>query len=615
MKFLNRLSIRLKLGLLLASMTTVMLIVYAWMVLNSVQKDKLAYIYDSSLVLSTSVAEQLHQTFSETIERLNFYVSQYNSRDGFTPLAKDLITRENMIQALYIANSDADWLQIENLSKLSNSADDEKIEPALIEKILKIVSTPLSNSAQESQLFFEANNNSSWYILVRARTTEKSFSVFMKLKRPTTLQALFESQIQDLYLVDTNGNLVTTPRDPLYEIPTEALHQYVKSLIKDAKSDEFITEKEIPSHGRYLSSLTRIPFNGLKLLSVISKSTALEALYLIFAKSVMFLLILLLITFIVSLIAPLQITGGLRRLLMATKEIESGKFDIKLPVQSSDEVGGLSKSFNHMAEEIQRLMQETAEKARMENELKTAQLVQNTLFPTTQLLNNQCAVHGFIESASECGGDWWNYSQVGGKTFIWIGDVTGHGAPAALVTAAACSVASVCKNYPEMTPKQILGLLNTAIYATTKGKYMMTFFLGCLNEDSNTFTYSVASHEPAMLLPYSQGGELKKDDIQVLLENNGKRLGEHPDSIYEETTVAIKTGDRIFCYTDGVTDLTNPSGKMFGDGSLMRTLVKVGNAHKTPDAFFTELLTHFNKFRSGTPLNDDMTFVVFERTG
>ena len=75
----------------------------------------------------------------------------------------------------------------------------------------------------------------------------------------------------------------------------------------------------------------------------------------------------------------------------------------------------------------------------------------------------------------------------------------------------------------------------------------------------------------------------------------------------------VSPGDRIFCYTDGVTDLQNPEGKMLGDSALMRALVLVGNAHSQPKDFYEGILQHFNQYRSGTPLHDDMTFVVFER--
>src|SRR5205823_2940179 len=116
------------------------------------------------------------------------------------------------------------------------------------------------------------------------------------------------------------------------------------------------------------------------------------------------------------------------------------------------EVGGLAESFNYMAAEVSRLMSETAEKARMQSELATVKTVQETLFPASQSQFGPIRIKGHFEPASECGGDWWNYSRVEDKIFLWIGDATGHGAPAALITGAACSAAAVIEGLPDMSP-------------------------------------------------------------------------------------------------------------------------------------------------------------------
>src|SRR5690606_35511909 len=109
----------------------------------------------------------------------------------------------------------------------------------------------------------------------------------------------------------------------------------------------------------------------------------------------------------------------------------------------NDEVGGLAQGFNFMAGEVSRLMEETKEAARMEGELETVRLVQETLFPEPVKRVGDFHLAGHFEPASECGGDWWHYCKVGDKLFIWIGDATGHGAPSAMVTSAAKAAATI----------------------------------------------------------------------------------------------------------------------------------------------------------------------------
>ena len=198
-----------------------------------------------------------------------------------------------------------------------------------------------------------------------------------------------------------------------------------------------------------------------------------------------------------------------------------------------------------MAAEIKRLLSETAEKARMESELKTAQVVQSTLFPTGDLVHSDLEIRGFYQSASECGGDWWFYSEVGSKVYFWIGDATGHGVPAALVTSAAKSAAGILEKFPDLPLDRVMELFNSAIYGTSHGTVMMTFFLGCFDRDSMQFEYCNASHDPPFLMRPQEGKKLKKKDLTPLMEKIGKRLGETPDSQYEKVSIDLSPGDRI----------------------------------------------------------------------
>ncbi len=112
------------------------------------------------------------------------------------------------------------------------------------------------------------------------------------------------------------------------------------------------------------------------------------------------------------------------------------------------------KNFNIMAAEVSRLLDQTAEKARMESELQTAKTVQETLFPETRAKIGPLAIAGYYEPASECGGDWWHYCQIGNKIFLWIGDATGHGAPAALITSAAKSASTIIERLNISPPRR-----------------------------------------------------------------------------------------------------------------------------------------------------------------
>ena len=279
----------------------------------------------------------------------------------------------------------------------------------------------------------------------------------------------------------------------------------------------------------------------------------------------------------------------------------------------TDEVGSLATSFNAMAEEVSRLMLETAEKARMEGELKTAQTVQETLFPPPQATIRGLLVSGFYEPASECGGDWWHYCEINNKVYLWIGDATGHGAPAALITSAAKSAATVIEHLI-VGPGQALSLLNRAVYEVSKGRIMMTFFLGCYDPESKKFTYSNASHEAPYLIKKSEKALTKKDLIP-LNEVNSARLGQDTHSEFGEVSVDLDEGDRIFFYTDGIPDIQSPEKQAWGERDFIKGIVAVNREFPNVDVAMKNLIELFQTHRQGAGLIDDITCFMIQVGG
>ena len=317
------------------------------------------------------------------------------------------------------------------------------------------------------------------------------------------------------------------------------------------------------------------------------------------------------LTVVISVIASGQLTSSLRELFEATQKIAHGDFNVRVEPRSRDEVGGLAESFNVMAAEVSRLMSETAEKARLQSELNTVRTVQETLFPPAQAQFGPLRITGHFEPASECGGDWWSYSKVGNKIYIWVGDATGHGAPAALITSAARSAAAVIDILPEMSPGRALSIMNRAIHETSKGKIMMTFFIATIDIDRNVMTYACASHDPPYMMR-STGQPLKKKDLVPLNDVNGPRLGDQPGFQYEDTEVAFTEGDMVFFYTDGLLDIQDPAGKKWGERAFYKSLLASANNGRDTESKISDLRDVIDGFRLGSDLIDDVTMVMVE---
>lgn len=311
---------------------------------------------------------------------------------------------------------------------------------------------------------------------------------------------------------------------------------------------------------------------------------------------------------IVSLFASGSLTSALTDLFGATQQVAEGDFTIRVKARSNDEIGSLADSFNAMAGEVSRLMGETAEKARMESELKTAQTVQETLFPATVAELAGMSIAGHYEPASECGGDWWHYSQVDEKILLWLGDATGHGAPAALITSAAKSAATIIERL-DVDPAHAMQLLNRAIYDVSKGQIMMTFFLASFDSKTKKLTYANASSEAPYLIK-KQEGVLKKKDLVPMNDVNSPRLGQARDTIYEQTTIDLEPGDRILFYTDGIPDIENPEKVSWGEREFVKAIIETNKEYPPVRESVAGLVELFSAYRQNSPLKDDITFFM-----
>ena len=349
-------------------------------------------------------------------------------------------------------------------------------------------------------------------------------------------------------------------------------------------------------------------FGNLAVISLVDKKQALAAVQDLIRMSLILAVLLISGVVIVGIVASKSLTSALTELFNATRKVAEGHFEIRVEVKSTDEIGSLANSFNAMAGEVSRLMLATAEKARMESELKTAKTVQETLFPAPEAMIGDLHVSGFYEPASECGGDWWHYCEVGNKIFLWIGDATGHGAPAALITSAAKSAATIIERL-DVDAAQALDLLNRAIYDVSKGRIMMTFFLGCYDCTTHIFSYSNASHEAPFLIRKSDE-PLKKKHLIPLNEVNNPRLGQDRETVYSQTQIALAPGDRILFYTDGIPDIQDPQKNSWGEREFIKGIIEANKDYQPVDQSVRLLAENFQNYRQKAPLIDDITFFM-----
>lgn len=604
----NKFSLRYKILILLTIIPLITLSVYLVLAMKIFEEDKIAYVYDSSNNFSHAISSQIRVQLNSALSANKFLLQEYLNSQSFTPVAQSFFKNENstdVVVAYEVDETGKKFKYVNHLEKIEGSFVNvkEKIEAALNQEIyyvkgnLRLVYSPFSD---ERLLYFEKlppmsqGQNKAIYFAVMIRIGDL-FDIFSTVAS------------QKLYLLNKYGNVLLGPQ--------EALGKEMKKIIplKFLESNESVALNGVEAakdseNKENITSYSQVGFGGLTVVSAVLKSKALSALEILLKKSIIFFVLLIAVTAIISLFASSTITTAITQLFQATQKVTEGHFDIRVDVKSSDEVGVLADNFNKMAEEVSRLLDQTAEKARMENELQTAKTVQETLFPDALKTIANLSIAGFYEPASECGGDWWHYCEVGEKVFFWIGDATGHGAPSALITSAAKSAAVIIESL-DVGPGKAMEYLNKCIYEVSRGRLMMTFFIGCYDKVTGIFTYANASHESPFLLKKSDK-PLKKKDLVPLNEVNSPRLGQSKDSIYQESSFPLDPEDLVFFYTDGIPDIQNPKGDSWGEREFVKSIIEAQKANPEAEGFVKIFSQRFQDYRQGTTLIDDVTFFV-----
>lgn len=282
----------------------------------------------------------------------------------------------------------------------------------------------------------------------------------------------------------------------------------------------------------------------------------------------------------------------------------------KVLIHSKDEIGEMSRVYNSMLDKIHSLLADEALKVRMQTELNTAKEVQATLIPSKKFENDYSVVQGFYKSASECGGDLWFAYQNKDLCFIFVGDATGHGVPAALITAAARAALTMITDEQMISPAATLTKLNNVLCDVAKGSRMMTAFCCVYSLNDRIVTYSNASHDQPIIVPIPKdGGKLKRNDLINIMGANSPRLGDTKNSIYAEDTISLSAGTALIIYTDGLIDAVSKKGSAFGERTLMQTVVE--SANKGQIQHIHNVLTRkIVEFTSDTDQPDDITFVT-----
>ncbi len=256
---------------------------------------------------------------------------------------------------------------------------------------------------------------------------------------------------------------------------------------------------------------------------------------------------------------------------------------------------------------------------RMRADLEAAAGVQASLLPRASPILPGLSFAWAFKPCEELAGDILDVFQLDEERVgFYVLDVSGHGVVAALlsvtlhrVLSPEPSLPSVLKQhvghsrYRLLTPAEVATQLNYQFPFQPARPQYFTLLFGILNLRTNQFRFVSAGHPGPIHQP--QGGD------PVILETPGFPIGLLPNPGWTEQVVELNPGDRLYLYSDGVTEAVNGNGEQFGKERLFRA---IGESRTRPLSESTSsLLSSVEEWREGDRLEDDISILALETTG
>lgn len=288
-----------------------------------------------------------------------------------------------------------------------------------------------------------------------------------------------------------------------------------------------------------------------------------------------------------------QFLWPIRELAGGISAVEKRDFKHRVPRLDHDELGDLGKTFNHVIGNLE--------------EMHVARVVQETLFPENRLSAGEYEIVGLSKSMNDLGGDYFDYFRIDDRYLvILVGDVTGHGVPAALLMAMAKSGVAMLPPAEAVQVSPTLRRLNQMVGNTVKKKRLMTFFYSVLDTKEHILLTGNAGH----CFPCVFRADLQK---AVQIECASFPLGARKLAEFKEIPIPLGPGDSFVLYTDGLVESKNPLGAVLGYQGFFNLVQEAGTLGGEAPAIHARILAGFEKFLGGEKLEDDLTLIVVSR--
>ena len=285
----------------------------------------------------------------------------------------------------------------------------------------------------------------------------------------------------------------------------------------------------------------------------------------------------------------------------------------ELYAKDTTEVGELARSYISMVLDlgkyVENLQKVMAEKERINAELTLASDIQAHMLPCIFPPfpeHSEFDLYALMHPAKEVGGDFYDFFMITEERLaIIVADVSGKGVPAALFMVI---TKTLIKNYAQtgMEPAEVFTTVNRLLCDGNDAGLFVTAWMGILEIKTGSLTYVNAGHNPPLL---------KKADgnFEYLRERTGFVLAGMEGTKYKQKTLTVLPGDRLFLYTDGVTETTNAQEQLYGEERL-RAFLSDHPSYDT-ETMLLDLQNDLQAFAGSAPQFDDITMLLLDYKG
>ena len=295
------------------------------------------------------------------------------------------------------------------------------------------------------------------------------------------------------------------------------------------------------------------------------------------------------------------IINNLEKINDTLGRITKGDLNVTVDVRSSQEFSSLSDDINSTVSTLKRYIAEAA--ARIDKELEYAKQIQLSALPANFPEGEDYSVFAQMIAAKEVGGDFYDFYKLSDTTVAFLAaDVSGKGIPAAMFMMTA---KTIIKDLAEsgMPVNEIFTRANEKLCENNESGMFVTAWMGILDLASGTLRFANAGHNPPLI---------KRCDgsFEYLRTRAGFVLAGMEGVRYRAGELTLSPGDRLFLYTDGVTEATNTENALYGEDRLIGFMNR--SAAIDAKALLPMLKSNIDEFVGEAPQFDDITMLMFD---